>query len=294
MPENELANLTVPGANSMAPFSWRFSATTSAATTVSAGTELAALESQAASRQPLRPFKGVVLQPNGRWGAQLYEGHERVWLGTFPDQDAAARAYDVAALRYRGRGAATNFDYKAGHGQHHQLVAFLAAHSKAEIVAMLRSQTYADELLRRGVPPAWARVPLFEKAVTPSDVGRLSRLIVPRKHAERHLPLVRAGGVLLNFVDSEGKVWRFRYSFWESSQSYVLTKGWILFVREKGLRAGDTVAFSRWSFGPDEQLLIDYSKKKQLKKMDAGMADAAMAVHQAPVVVKLFGVDIAV
>ncbi|CAO2204737.1 unnamed protein product [Urochloa humidicola] len=265
---------------------------------------------QGPARQPLRLFRGVVPQPNGRWGAQLYDGRQRVWLGTFPDQGAAARAYDVAALRYRGRAAATNFDYTAaaGHGQqHHQRqLAFLAAHSKPEIVGMLRSQTYDDELRRRGVPappPAWARVPLFEKAVTPSDVGRLNRLVVPRKHAERHLPpVVRAagGGVLLGFVDGDddGKVWRFRYSFWESSQSYVLTKGWIRFVREKGLRAGDTVAFSKWTFGPEEQLLIDYRKKKQpkKKKMDAGgTADAAIAAHhQAPVVIKLFGVDIAV
>jgi RAV-like factor len=40
-------------------------------------------------------------------------------------------------------------------------------------------------------------------------------------------------------------VWRFRYSYWNSSQSYVLTKGWSRFVKEKGLRAGDLVGFYR-------------------------------------------------
>ncbi|RCV24579.1 hypothetical protein SETIT_5G096700v2 [Setaria italica] len=247
-------------------------------------------------RQPLR-LKGVVLQPTGRWGAQIYEDHERVWLGTFPDQETAARAYDVAALRYRGRGAVTNFPARRGADDEARQLAFLAAHSKSEIVDMLRNQTYADELrhgVRRGVPalPAWARVPLFEKAVTPSDVGKLNRFVVPKKHAERHLPPLRAAeegtagkGVVLAVEDGEGKVWRFRYSYWESSQSYVLTKGWIRFVREKGLRAGDAVAFSRWTFGPEEQLLIDCRKKPKNK------ADA-IAV-QAPIV-KLFGVDIAV
>ncbi|OEL20269.1 putative AP2/ERF and B3 domain-containing protein [Dichanthelium oligosanthes] len=251
-------------------------------------------------RQPLRSFKGIVLQPTGRWGAQIYEGHERVWLGTFPDQETAARDYDVAALRYRGWEAVTNFPAERAHkGQ--QPLAFLAAHSKSEIVDMLRNHTYADELrqgIRRGVPapPAWARVPLFEKTVTPSDVGKLNRLIVPRKHVERYLPPLSTTekatgkGVVLAIEDSEGKVWRFRYSFWNSSQSYVLSKGWMRFVQEKGLRAGDTVSFSRWTFGPGERLLIDYRKKPE--EEDAGMADAIAAV-QAPVV-KIFGVDIAV
>jgi RAV-like factor len=255
-----------------------------------------AVDDDVLPRQPPR-LKGVVPQPTGRWGAQIYEGLERVWLGTFLDRETAARAYDVAALRYRGGGAVTNFPPAAPR----QLMAFLAAHSKSEVVDMLRNKTYADEL-QRGVrgrdvpaPPAWARVPLFEKAVTPSDVGRLHRLVVPKKHAERHLPPLRAperegsggkaGVVVLAAEDGEGKVWRFRYSYWQSSRSYVLTKGWIRFVREKGLRAGDTIAFSRWTFGPEERLIIDCRKKPE-KNDDATSVKAP--------IVKLFGVDIAI
>ncbi|KAF8662853.1 hypothetical protein HU200_055433 [Digitaria exilis] len=248
-------------------------------------------------------FKGVVLQRNGRWGAQIYEGQQRVWLGSFADEESAARAYDVAALRYRGWGAATNFPAADVRRQ----LAFLAARRRSEVVDMLRNQTYADELRRHGVPapPPWAKVPLFEKNVTASDVGKLNRLVVPKRHAERHLPPVRrqgaiAGGgrkgcVMLAVEDREaGKVWRFRYSYWESSQTYVLTKGWILFVQEKGLRAGDTVAFSKWAFGPDEQLLIDYRKKKPRKKKKKMMMEEEDKDNAATTVVKLFGVDIAV
>uniref|UniRef100_M8BME0 Uncharacterized protein n=1 Tax=Aegilops tauschii TaxID=37682 RepID=M8BME0_AEGTA len=100
-------------------------------------------------------------------------------------------------------------------------------------------------------------------------------------------------GVLLNFEDGEGKVWRFRYSYWNSSQSYVLTKGWSRFVKETGLRAGDTVAFYRSAYGNDteDQLFIDY---KKMNKND-GAADAAVSDENETghVAVKLFGVDIA-
>ncbi|OEL30596.1 putative AP2/ERF and B3 domain-containing protein [Dichanthelium oligosanthes] len=262
--------------------------------------ELAAL--QLVSRNPSR-FKGVVPQPNGRWGAQIYDRHTRVWLGTFPDEEIAARAYDVAAVRYRGRDSITNFpEERASAGE----LAFLAAHSKSEIVDMLRKQTYAAELrqgLRRGrgmgaraqPTPLWARKLLFEKVVTPSDVGKLNRLVVPKKHAETHFPLKRepettttGKGVLLNFEDGEGKVWRFRYSYWNSSQSYVLTKGWSRFVREKGLRAGDTIAFSRSVYGQDNQLIIDY--RKTTRKPEEGTADAIALETRS---IKLFGVDIA-
>ncbi|KAL2533517.1 B3 domain-containing protein [Abeliophyllum distichum] len=52
-------------------------------------------------------------------------------------------------------------------------------------------------------------------------------------------------GLLLSFEDELGKYWRFRYSYWNSSQSYVLTKGWSRFVKEKRLDAGDIVLFQR-------------------------------------------------
>ncbi|KAL1549276.1 B3 domain-containing protein-like protein isoform X2 [Salvia divinorum] len=88
---------------------------------------------------------------------------------------------------------------------------------------------------------------LFEKPLTPSDVGKLNRLVIPKQHAEKHFPLSGCGdnGLLLGFEDELGKSWRFRYSYWNSSQSYVLTKGWSRFVKEKRLHAGDIVVFAR-------------------------------------------------
>ncbi|TVU17605.1 hypothetical protein EJB05_33652, partial [Eragrostis curvula] len=286
-------------------------------------TEEAAPAAAASRAPPSSRYKGVVPQPNGRWGAQIYERHARVWLGTFPDEETAARAYDVAALRFRGRDAAVNFPGPADADE----VAFLAARPKAEVVDMLRKHTYDDELrqgLRSFAAGAGAgghaaapvpRVPLFEKAVTPSDVGRLNRLVVPKVHAEKHFPPLNdkedddAAPVLLAFEDGDGggagKVWRFRYSYWGSSQSYVLTRGWSRFVREKGLAAGDTVTFSQAAISTatavaageisdKRRMFIECRKRKRTTKGGGG---GGMVVddcsHGGERVVRLFGANIA-
>ncbi|CAA6665421.1 unnamed protein product [Spirodela intermedia] len=178
---------------------------------------------------------------------------------------------------------------------------------------MLRKHTYCDELQqgKRALGPTYgtspvavhrhaisgvgsaAREHLFDKAVTPSDVGKLNRLVIPKQHAEKYFPLQIDGaaskGILLNLEDSGGKTWRFRYSYWNSSQSYVLTKGWSRFVKEKSLRAGDVVSFQR-STGLDRQLYIGWKPRSS-----STFIPAVQALHLArPIpVMRLFGVNIA-
>ncbi|EOY23814.1 AP2/B3-like transcriptional factor family protein, putative [Theobroma cacao] len=106
---------------------------------------------------------------------------------------------------------------------------------------------------------------MFDKVVTPSDVGKLNRLVIPKQHAEKYFPLdssTNEKGLLLNFEDRNGKPWRFRYSYWNSSQSYVMTKGWSRFVKDKKLDAGDIVSFQRGvgEFGKD-RLFIDWRRR---------------------------------
>ncbi|XWS48706.1 hypothetical protein CRYUN_Cryun13aG0099400 [Craigia yunnanensis] len=106
---------------------------------------------------------------------------------------------------------------------------------------------------------------MFDKVVTPSDVGKLNRLVIPKQHAEKYFPLdssTNEKGLLLNFEDRNGKPWRFRYSYWNSSQSYVMTKGWSRFVKDKKLDSGDVVSFLRGvgELGKD-RLFIDWRRR---------------------------------
>ncbi|KAM7525975.1 hypothetical protein LguiA_015877 [Lonicera macranthoides] len=113
---------------------------------------------------------------------------------------------------------------------------------------------------------------MFDKVVTPSDVGKLNRLVIPKQHAERYFPLdssTNEKGLLLNFEDRNGKPWRFRYSYWNSSQSYVMTKGWSRFVKEKKLDAGDIVSFQRGvGESAKDRLFIDWRRRPDAPELN--------------------------
>ncbi|XP_077230175.1 B3 domain-containing protein At3g11580-like [Tasmannia lanceolata] len=119
---------------------------------------------------------------------------------------------------------------------------------------------------------------MFEKMLTPSDVGKLNRLVIPKQYAERYFPLDTESsekGLELSLEDELGKIWRFRYSYWNSSQSYVLTKGWSRFVKEKRLEAGDLVFFQRCN---RDRLFIGWRRRNDAPVQDSSAVQAvAMA-----------------
>ncbi|XP_038879014.1 AP2/ERF and B3 domain-containing transcription factor At1g50680-like [Benincasa hispida] len=216
-------------------------------------------------------FKGIVPQQNGHWGAQIYANHQRIWLGTFKSENEAAMAYDSAAIRIRRGDCHRNFPWTKFTIEEPN---FQKLYTTEALLNMLKDGSYrtkfaeylreCSESAQMSASPSAEKAhknggtsikQLFQKELTPSDVGKLNRLVIPKKYAVKYFPHISASaieneeggnddcGVQLVFFDKMMRLWKFRYCYWKSSQSYVFTRGWNRFVKEKELKPNDTIAF---------------------------------------------------
>ncbi|GAA0143080.1 DNA-binding transcription factor [Lithospermum erythrorhizon] len=128
-----------------------------------------------------------------------------------------------------------------------------------QILVMIKDGSYINKFSEPESNPVVGMMgqELFQKELTPSDVGKLNRLVIPRKFAVKYFPSIcknppeKNGDVVpgvedtdLYFYDRSRRSWKFRYCYWRSSQSFVFTRGWNRFVKEKGLKSKDVVVFS--------------------------------------------------
>ncbi|KAL3752079.1 hypothetical protein ACJRO7_012836 [Eucalyptus globulus] len=230
---------------------------------------------------PSAKLVGVVPLPNGNWGAQIYADQQRIWLGTFQTEREAAMAYDSASIKLRRGDSQRNLPWidLSKHEQKFQdsfatevvLDMIRAGTYRSRLMEFLRNQSGDEETVEVGINPKLRSMPtggqylctqIFQKELTPSDVGKLNRLVIPKKYAIKYFPCINRnaeGNALLHggtndvqlvFYDKLMKSWKFRYCYWKSSQSFVFTRGWNWFVKEKELKAKDIVVF--YSYECDE------------------------------------------
>ncbi|CAN4116985.1 unnamed protein product [Withania somnifera] len=83
-------------------------------------------------------YRGVTFyRRTGRWESHIWDCGKQVYLGGFDTAHAAARAYDRAAIKFRGLDADINFNVSDYHDDLKQMANF----SKEEFVHILRRQS---------------------------------------------------------------------------------------------------------------------------------------------------------
>ncbi|XP_010479572.1 PREDICTED: AP2/ERF and B3 domain-containing transcription factor At1g51120-like [Camelina sativa] len=250
-------------------------------------------------------YKGVVQQQNGNWGAQIYADHRRIWLGTFKSAAEAAASYDSASIKLRSFDANSHRNFPWSDFTVHE-PDFQKPFTTEAVLNMIKEGSYQhkfrDFLKLRSQMVACINIggskqvqggggrgeaaqesgncfswttELFHKELTPSDVGKLNRLVIPKKHAVKHLPYIsddhnekeegETGGAVddledIEFYDREMRQWKFRYCYWKSSQSFVFTRGWNAFVKAKNLKEKDIIVFYDCNVPSDAKTLEGQSK----------------------------------